>query len=161
MLGSSFFYTRRNERLQLLNMAEVVAIYTENIDRTTREGQLRYEDYDPAVTVLYTIQLLLTSRREMEYVFAGYAERDSVFEEMQKAVSPGVTLNIVEPLIKRITQPAWPDYDRDSYSKAEVDRAMKMALAQIRYDREQAKKAASTPPAPPAPEPAAQVIPQV
>lgn len=156
MVGSSFILTRRHERLTLLNTAQIVSAYTEDIDRTTREGQLRYNDYEPSVAKLYTIQLLLTSRREMEFVFASYKERDSVFEQMQKAVSPGLTLDIAEPLIKQVTLPAKEKFDHKDYTIAELDKAMTMALAQIKRDQEQVKTSNTTPSVPPAPTSSAQ-----
>ena len=146
MVGSSFILTRRPERHTLLNSAQIVWAYTEDIDRSTREGQMRYEDYDPAVTTLYTIQLVLTSRREMEYVFASCAERDALFEGMQKAVYPSVTLDIAEPLIKRIMLPARPKPTADDLTLEEL---RPLAMAQLKHLQEVAAAAAAPPAAPP------------
>lgn len=130
MVGSSFILTRRHGRLTLLNTTEIAAAYTEEVDRTTRRGRNLYTEYDAEVTIFYTVQVMLTGRREMEYVFANLTERDALFEEIRKALSPSVTIDIAEPLIKQVITPAGPPLDSsivyNGYTAEEIEHAMAM-----------------------------------
>ncbi|HEX8349470.1 MAG TPA: hypothetical protein VF598_05900, partial [Hymenobacter sp.] len=118
-------------------------------DRTTRRGQLLYTEYDPEATILYTLQVMLTGRREMEYVFANLAERDALFEEILKAVSPSVTIDIAEPLLKQVVTPTGPAPDSsvvyNGYTAEEIERAITML--RVMRAQESAPSPAPTPPA--------------
>jgi hypothetical protein len=163
MVGSPFILTRRDGRQSLLNTSQIVFIYNEDIDRATRAGALGYSEYDPTISKLYTIQVLLTSRREMEYVFATADERDAAYDDLIKAISPGVTIDIAAPRMERVEPPMPPKptpepaLDYPDYSREELNRAIAIGLAQIKRDREQA---ASPAPAKPKPKKATKQPPQ-
>ncbi|RZJ87143.1 MAG: hypothetical protein EOO60_12530, partial [Hymenobacter sp.] len=67
MVGSQFVLIKRNGRRTLLNIAQVASIYTSDIVIASKAGQIEYGSRYPVEQgTLYTIQLMLTSRREME-----------------------------------------------------------------------------------------------
>ena len=104
MVGSNFILTKRNGDNTLLNIAEIVSAYTENIDLHSTKGRLIYKHYSTEQGLLYTVQLLLTGRRDMEYIFATAADRDAFYEQITAAISPAVIIEITAPKV-----PVLPD----------------------------------------------------
>ena len=72
----------------MLNAAQLVALYPEDIVLTEANRQGNFKHYPPDQLIAYTIQLMMTSRREMEFLFNTKEERNSSFEAVQKALNP-------------------------------------------------------------------------
>ena len=158
MVGSTYIHIKRNGRRRLLNIAQVASIYTSDIDLTSKAGKLEYSSQYPLEQgTIYTIQLMLATRREMEYVFARADERDEVYDQIVAALAPTVVIESLAPFVPEIPEepakpkePRKPSYPTDLFnSQEEYALAMANAIDQIR--QEKAKAAAQQPPATEAP----------
>lgn len=118
MVGSPFILIQRPGRRTLLNAAEIVSAYTEDIDLASNQGKLFYKQYDPAQGTLYTVQMLLTSRREMEHIFTTAAARDELFARLLAAMTPGVTIDIDEPRPVMLPEEPMPERPKPSDAAA-------------------------------------------
>lgn len=145
MVGSPFIQINRHDRRRLLNSSQIVAVYTEDFDLTTRRGQLLYDDYDHEVGMLYTVQLLLTSRREMEYVFADKAERDSMYEELLQLLTPSATISIASPFVERSDA----HQAANAAKRRAQDEAASHAAGMAAVEAKKAQQQATPPTAPP------------
>ena len=94
MVGSTFILTKRHGDNALLNIAEIVSVYTEDIDLHSTKGRVIYKQYPTEQGTLYTVQLLLSGRRDMEYIFATAADRDGLYDQLMAAISPSVVIEI-------------------------------------------------------------------
>lgn len=116
MVGSSFLLLQRAGRQTLLNAAEIVSAYTEDIDLASNQGTQLYDRFDPALGTLYTIQFLLTSRREMELVYGTAAARDEVYAQLVAALAPSVTIASTEPLPTQLPEVPLPERPHPRYA---------------------------------------------
>jgi hypothetical protein len=135
MVGSTFIQTNRGDHRTLINTAQVVSIYTKDIELASKGGMIEYRRYSIELGTIYTIQVMLTSRREMEYVFATAAERDELYNQMVQAIAPAVSIENNAPIVPELTEereklpykPAFPNAvfaNEDEYNNA-VARVMR------------------------------------
>lgn len=149
MVGSAFIHTQRpNGCRTLINVNQVASIYTTEVDLASKDGQYGYKQYAPEQGMLYTIQVMLTSRREMEYLFTTAVDRDTLYNQFVAALAPSVTLEFDTPQPKLKEKEPVPEeklYTKDEVfcTREEFERAIAQVLA-----RQQPTSPAFTPPAP-------------
>jgi hypothetical protein len=160
MVGSTYIHIKRNGRRTLLNIAQIASIHTSDIELASKAGQLEYSSkYSLEQGTLYTIQLMLTSRREMEYIFARADERDEVYDQLVTALAPAVVIESQAPFVpvmpeepqepEKPKEPREPSYPADLFgSQEEYILAMANAIDRIRQEKAQAapQQLAPTPP---------------
>ncbi len=159
MVGSTYIYFKRNGRRTLLNVAQIASVYTSDIDLASKAGKVEYSHQYPLEQgTIYTSQLMLTSRREMEQVYARADERDEVYNQLVAALAPAVVIESFAPFVPAVSEKPEESkearkstYPTDLFDNQE-DYALAMANAidRIRQERAQAtaQQSTTTPPAP-------------
>jgi hypothetical protein len=138
MVGSSFILTQRNGDKMLLNTAEVISIYTEDIDLRSSRGRYVYKQYPTAQGMLYTVQVMVTSRRDIEYIFAEAAARDALYEQLLSAIPPALVIDIAAPKVPQLVEEEGPE--RKMYTREEVFATredFERAVAAVRVEMQQ------------------------
>lgn len=136
MVGSPFILVRRNGRQTLLNTTQIVSVYLDDIDLSSNRGKIIYKQYAPEQGVLYTMQVLLTGRREMEFIFATAADRDDLYGRILSAMPPAMVINSTSPDVPRLPEEPVTDrkttFTRDEVftTREEFQRAVAKVLEQ-------------------------------
>jgi hypothetical protein len=157
MVGSTYIHIKRNGRRTLLNVSQIASAYTSDIEIASRAGQIEYgKRYPLEQGTIYTIQMMLNTRREMEFIFARADERDEVFNQIAAALAPSVVIESFAPFVPEIKEepekPRKPSYPADLFDNQE-DYALAMANAIDRIRQEKAQAAQQPSPTPPTPKP--------
>jgi hypothetical protein len=140
MVGSTYIHIKRNGRRRLLNIAQVASIYTSDIELTSKAGKIEYgHRYSVEQGTIYTIQLMLTSRREMEYIFARADERDEVYDQIVAALAPAVTIESSAPFVPEVPEnEVWSKFRKPSFpndvfaTEEEYDRALARVIEDLK-----------------------------
>jgi hypothetical protein len=159
MVGSSFILIKCNGRRTLLNVAQVASIYTSDIEIASKAGQIEYRHrYSIEQGTIYTIQMMLTTRREMEYIFARAAERDEAYDQIVAALAPAVVIESTAPIVPEVPEQSWSRFRKPTFpnkafaTEAEYDRAVASVLADLLSGKNDMYEPPSTP-EPPTPKP--------
>jgi hypothetical protein len=131
MVGSTYIHIKRNGRRTLLNVTQVASIYTSDIEIASKAGQIEYGTRYPVEQgTIYTIQLMLTSRREMEFIYALADERDEVYDQIVAALAPAVVIESLAPNVPLSPEESWSKFRKPSFpndvfaTEEEYDRAL-------------------------------------
>ncbi len=157
MVGSTYIHIKRNGRRTLLNVAQVASIYTSDIKIASKAGRIEYgHRYPVEQGTIYTIQLLLTSRREMEFIYATADERDELYNQIVAALAPAVTIESPVPFVPEIPEnESWSRFRKPTFpnevfaTEEEYDRALDKAVADLKSGKNRPPEPpAATPPTP-------------
>jgi hypothetical protein len=161
MVGSTYIHIRRNGRRTLLNVAQVASIYTSDIEIASKAGQIEYgHRYPVEQGTIYTIQLMLTSRREMEFIYAKADERDEVYDQIVAALAPAVTIENLAPFVPEIpATEAWSKFRKPLFpneifaTEEEYDRALDRVVADLKSGKNRPRPPEPPTATPPTPKP--------
>jgi hypothetical protein len=116
MVGSTYIQIKRNGRRTLLNVAQVASIYTSDIEIASKAGQIEYRHrFSVEQGTIYTIQMMLASRREMEYIFATAAERDEVYNQIVIVLAPSVVIESTAPFVPEVPEESWSRFRKPTF----------------------------------------------
>lgn len=139
MVGSTYIHIKRNGRRTLLNAAQIASVYTSDIEIASKAGQVEYgKRYPIEQGTLYTIQLMLTSRREMELIYARADERDEVYNQIVAALAPAVTIESFAPAVPEVPEESWSKFRKPAFpnevfsTEEEYDRALARVVEDLK-----------------------------
>lgn len=147
MVGSQFVLIKRNGRSTLLNISQIASLWVDDVDLNDGHVHPYYADVDPALGTVYSLELLMTSRREVYFHFPNAADRDAVYEQLLAAISPALVIESNGPRTPMKASQKWSRFAKPTFpnevfaTEEEYDRAVSQVMANLR-----------TPKAPPAPE---------
>jgi hypothetical protein len=96
-----------------------------------------YRDVDPAMGTVYSLELLMTSRRELYFQFPNAADRDAVYEQLLAAISPVLIIESNGPTIPKLPGKKWSRFPKPAFpnevfaTEEEYDRAGIDAMANL------------------------------
>jgi hypothetical protein len=158
MVGSQFVLIKRNGRQTLLNISQIASLWVEDIDLSSGREHIMYRDIDPAIGMVYSLELLMTSRRELYFQFPNAADRDAVYEQLLAAISPGLIMESNGPSTPKIPGQKWSHFPKPAFpndvfaTEQEYDRALIDAMTNLMIPKSPSAEA-STPTATPTPKP--------
>jgi hypothetical protein len=156
MVGSQFVLIVRNGRRTLVNISQIASLWVEDIDLSNGEKHLMYEDVDPAIGIVYSLEILMTSRRELYFQFPNAADRDAVYEQLLAAISPAVIIESNGPATPKLPGQKWSHFPKPVFpnevfaTEQEYDRAVAAVIEDIKrgkpLSRESEQPATDKPP---------------
>ena len=138
MVGSQFVLIVRNGRRTLINIGQIASLWVEDIDLTGHIENIMYRDVDPAIGMVYSMEILMTSRRELYFQFPNAADRDAVYEQLLAAISPALIIESNGPTTPKLLGKKWshfpkPDFPNEVFAtEQEYDRAVAAVMEDIK-----------------------------
>lgn len=137
MVGSQFVLIVRNGRRTLVNISQIASLWVEDIDLSKGEEHIMYRDIDPAIGMVYSLEVLMTSRRELYFQFPNATDCDAVYEQLLAAISPALVIESNGPSTPKLPGKKWshfpkPDFPNKVFAtEQEYDRAVIEAMANL------------------------------
>lgn len=153
MVGSPFVLIKRNGRQTLLNISQIASLWVEDIDLSSGSDNIMYRDVDPAIGVVYSLEVLMTSRRELYFQFPNAADRDAVYEQLLAAISPSLVIESNGPSTPKLPGQKWSHFPKPTFpnevfaTEREYDRKASDAMTNLMIPKTP-PPTASTPPTP-------------
>ena len=148
MVGSQFVLIKRNGRQTLLNISQIASLWVEDIDVSDGSEHLMYRDIDPTVGMVYSLELLMTSRREVYFQYPNAADRDAVYEQLLAAISPALVIENDGPSIPKSPGQKWSHFPKPKFPNEAFATEQEYDLAAI-----DAMTSLMVPKTPPTPKP--------
>lgn len=151
MVGSSFILINKNGQRRLLNISRIVALHNEDILLKGVNREI-YWEFPPEQEMIYTIQIDLGGRQKLQYMFDKAEDRDALLDQVIAAISPSMTIDSAPGM-----PIAWADIARSERPKTKpsiipddltFEDLRSLAMAQLKYLREQAELASAAPASP-------------
>lgn len=153
MVGSPFVLIKRNGRQTLLNISQIASLWVEDIDLASGIDNIMYRDIDPAIGMVYSLEVLMTSRRELYFQFPNAADRDALYGQLLAAISPSLVIESNGPSTPKLPGQKWSHFPKPKFpneafaTEQEYDRAVIDAMAKLMVPKT-LPPAAPTPPTP-------------
>jgi hypothetical protein len=141
MVGSQFVLINRNGRRTLVNISQIASLWVDDIDMSKGTETIFYRDIDPAAGTVYTIELLMTSRREVYFYFPNATERDAVYEQLLAAISPALVIESNGASVPMLSGQKWsrfpkPKFPNEAFAtEQDYDRAAIDAMTSLMVPR--------------------------
>jgi hypothetical protein len=137
IVGSQFVLIIRNGRRTLVNISQIASLWVEDIDLSSDQNNIMYRDVDPAIGMVYSLEVLMTSRRELYFQFPNAADRDAVYEQLLAAISPAIIIESTGPSTLKIPGQKWSHFPKPAFpneifaTEQEYDRALVDAVTNL------------------------------
>lgn len=96
-----------------------------------------YRDVYPAIGMVYSLELLMTSRRELYFQFPNAADSNAVYEQLLAAISPSLVIESNGPTTPKLPEKKWSRFPKPAFpnevfaTEEEYDRAVIDAMANL------------------------------